>query len=172
MRELDGPMPPDAPVGQLPLPADGGDVGLPPSPWDLQRPPRRRLLKPLLMLIFIGLPLLGFAVQTIREAKATPNDKAACNSVLTLITSDPESDDPAPFIAMVEALRRADDGPLTENGTKLTQAIQGQDFASADQALVSLSDRCQDISSDYDDRLQRHCDARPAECSDRGFSLF
>jgi len=174
MRELDGPMPPEAQDHQ-----PGGTEGdvlttsQPPSPWQpTERPSRLRFVKPIIGLLFVGLPVIGFAVRTVREVKATPNDNAACESVMTLITSDPNSEDPAPFLAMLDAVGRADDAAIADHGAKLNQAMFAEDFATADQALTSISDRCQDISSDFDDRLQQFCREQASMCRDRGFSLF
>src|SRR5439155_2522914 len=156
------PLAPPGPAGGLPPPSTNAP---PPVPTDqLPNPPsgRRRTVlwvRIAVAVLVFGSAGIGLLVRTIREAKATPADKAACAAVLTAVESRGSQ-----AAAMFSALAAADDQTLREGSTNIVADLNARNDSGFTSDLNKVIHRCNGLSSDFRGKFKKFCDANPTEC--------
>jgi hypothetical protein len=134
-------------------------------PAHLNKPPvkkRRRIgVGRALLLIFLLLAGLGWLVRTVRQASATPADKAACSATLSAFTT-PATGMPL----MLHDLEFANDKTLLGARGDMTTHIAQRNVAALGDDLNRVIKRCNDLSSQFRSGFKTYCDGHPGYCKE------
>jgi hypothetical protein len=114
------------------------------------------------LVLVLGGALLGFLLRTFREARATPNDKAACDSALLAIKTFGEQSS-----GLIPAVSKADDEPIREMAPRLAADISNRDEAGLVNDVNELIHRCGQISSNFRNEFNDFCEAHKEQCVKR-----
>ena len=166
------PVPPALP--QLGLPSLGDSIqeprtldatGLPPltSPPDKKskRVSRFRSFRIAIIALFLLLAAVGWVVRTVREARATPNDKQACTSVLGVIELPIEQT----MSSMMTDLGKADDNTLRATRTNIVADLSSKNIPSFAADLNKAIGRCRDISGEFRNKFSKYCETHANSCT-------
>jgi len=152
-------------LGQEPPHDGGGDVLPAYRPLDAatdkkrKRVSRVRSIRVGILIFFLLTAGLGWVVRTVREANATPNDKAACAGVLSAVRTNGQT-----VVAMIDGLGKANDKTLlSARQSMLADASQRNDAAFVDDLNKAIG-RCRDLSSEFRDGFHQYCQATANAC--------
>jgi hypothetical protein len=112
-----------------------------------------------IVLIIVVLAALGWVVRTVRQASATPADKAACTATLSAVTT---SGSTAP--AMMSSLEQANDKTLLGARGDMTTAIAQHDLTKLVADLNKVIARCRDLSSSFRSGFHDFCTSHASSC--------
>jgi hypothetical protein len=173
------PEPPDsAPLG-VPAPGAGAPLGTgsapgqlptsgelpPPPPAGLpepRKPSRGRTIGRRVGMVFLALVLLGgigAIVRVVREATASPKDKAACIATADMIETEGQT-----LESGLQAWSAADDSKIRAEITNVRLAIQTRDVQLLDDAVNRVIKRCNAISSAFRSRFDKYCETHTGAC--------
>jgi hypothetical protein len=166
------PEPPDtAPPGMIPEPPSHPTAGPIPTPGSLPPPPpgeyqagakpRRGIGRRVISIVIAVVVVVagGAIFRAVREATASPKDKAACLATMTMIENSGRTID--------EALRSwsaADDGKIRAEITNIQSAIAARDAQKLADAVNRVIARCDKISSQFRSRFSTYCKTHEGAC--------
>jgi len=161
--EPPGQAPFDTPAfGQTPPP---GDIP-PPAPGDyrpMDVPARRggsvgrRIGIVVLALLLLG--GLGAILNRVREATASPKDKAACTATGTMIETDGQT-----LTEAMQTWNAADDSKIRAEIANVQSAIAARDPQALADSVNRVIARCNKISSDFRKRFNTYCKTHEGAC--------
>ncbi len=114
-----------------------------------------------LLLIFLLLAGLGWLVRTVRQASATPADKAACAATLSAFQTNFKSG-----AAMLSSLELANDKTLLGARGDMTTHIQQRNMNALGEDINKVIHRCNGLSSSFKSGFQSFCDGHPGYCKE------
>ena len=126
-------------------------------------PPRQRRGPGVSRLVLIGIIVLiglGWVVTQVRHARATANDKAACSSTLSALST------PATIPIMVHDLNFSDDKTLLGIAGDMTTHVTQRNVTALGDDLNRVIHRCNQISSEFKSGFQSFCDGHPGYCKE------
>jgi len=148
-------------AGPKPEIVAGSYQGMPPPRPAPPKPRRFLTASRIIALGFLTLIVLGWVVKEVRQARATPRDKAACSATLAALAS------PATGIPlMVQDLNFTDDKTLLGAAGAMTTDIQQRNAAALGDDLNRVIHRCNQISSEFKSGFQSFCDTHPGSCKE------
>jgi len=166
------PEPPDKAPPGLGLPTPGGqtpgDIPLPgslppPPPGEYQpapkprRGPGRRVIS---IVVAVVVVLGGGAIfRAVREATASPKDKAACIATLTMIQDSGQSLEQA-----LTSWAAADDDKIRAEIANIRAAINARDPQALADSVNRVIKRCNGISSQFRDGFSDYCKTHEGAC--------
>jgi hypothetical protein len=133
---------------------------LPPNVQPPRVKPKRRVgVARAILLGFVILAALGWVVRTVRQASATPADKAACSATLATF-SNPATGMPV----MLHDLELANDKTLLGARGDMTTHIAQRNLAALGDDLNRVVHRCNGLSSDFRSGFKSFCNTHPGYC--------
>jgi hypothetical protein len=167
------PEPPDtAPPGMIPEPPSQTPMpGSIPTPGSLPPPPPgeyqpgakpRRGTGRRVISIFIAIVVVvagGAIFRAVREATASPKDKAACNATVTMIENSGQTINEA-----LQAWSAADDEKIRAEITNIQAAIAARDPQKLADSVNRVIARCNRFSSDFRSRFSTYCKTHEGAC--------
>ena len=132
-----------------------------PRPPAARRPRRFLTTTRIIAIGLIALAALGGIVRAVRQASATPADKAACASILSTAKQNKLLTNPTD---MMSSLSHANDKPLyAAYGLMLTD-INAQNAGQYVTDLNQAIHRCNQISNDFKQGFLQFCDQNEGLC--------
>ena len=166
------PEPPDKALPGLGLPTPGSPVpGQIPTPGSIPPPPpgeygpapkpRRGIGRRVISIVIAVVVVAGGGAifRAVREATASPKDKAACIATLTMIQNDGQTIEEA-----LQSWAAADDDKIRAEIAKIRAAIGARDPQSLADSVNRVIKRCNGISSQFRDGFNDYCKTHEGAC--------
>jgi len=153
------------PPSQTPMPGAIPTPGSlpPPMPGEYRPPtaPRRSVARRIVPIVIAVVVLGGGGAifRAVREATASPMDKAACLATVTMIENDGRTVDQA-----LQSWAAADDEKIRVEISTVQAAIQARDAQGLADSVNRVIARCNRISSDFRDRFSTYCKTHEGAC--------
>ena len=145
--------------GSIPVP---GSLP-PPPPAEYQTPakPRRSVGRRVIVIVIAILVIGGGGaiLRVVREATASPKDKAACMATIAMIENSGQTIDQA-----LQSWNAADDAKIQAEISSVQAAIQARDPQALADSVNRVIARCNRISSDFRDRFKKYCETNEGAC--------
>jgi hypothetical protein len=143
------------------IPTPGSLPPPPPGEYRTPAPPRRSLGRRIVPIVILILLLGGGSAifRAIREATASPKDKAACLATVTMIESDGRTIDQA-----MQTWAGADDDKIRAEIANVTAAIQARNAQALADSVNRVIKTCNKISSDFRERFKTYCTTHEGAC--------
>ncbi len=119
----------------------------------------------LVLVVLLVLGVIGAVLQALREATASPKDKAACTATASLIETNGQN-----FTDAMRAWGAADDEKIRVEIQKVQAAAFARDTQALAAALNRVVERCGRISKDFRTRFNNYCKSHEGACK-RNFSF-
>jgi len=157
-------------AGELTVPGPTPPPDVPPPDGSLTtdaKPRGRRIGRTvaIMVLVVVLLGVIGSVLRVVREASASPKDKAACAATASMIESEGATLDSA-----MQSWSAADDGGIRGEIENVRAAIVAQDASKLAESVNRVIARCNKISRDFRNRFDAFCKAHEGACK-RNFRL-
>lgn len=138
---------------------------LPPLPELAPSKPRgSHTVRNVIILIVLGSSVLGFLSRTLREARAAPQDKAACMTVLEALAAQGGN---GTAQTMFNTLDNAKDKTLRESTGVMAADLNRNDMSAFTQDLNQVIQRCRSLSGDFRSKFHEFCETHEGSCTKR-----
>jgi hypothetical protein len=143
------------------IPTPGSLPPPPPSEFQIPQKPRRSIARRIIVIIIAVVVVAGAGaiLRAVREATASPKDKAACSATITMIENSGQTIDQA-----LQAWSAADDDKIRGEITNIQAAISARDAQALADAVNRVIKRCNGISSEFRDRFATYCKTHEGAC--------